>query len=90
MIVFDNAVEAALKSSEKIVRLVFEDHKIKISNSYNNEDLDYFKSKKSAKGRPNRINGLQLLSSLLENTELVMVSTIDEMVHIEMMVTSND
>lgn len=89
-IILDNAVEAALRSSEKIVRLLFKGTKITVSNTYNFEDLELFYSKESSKGDTGRINGLQLLSPLLEQSELIMVSTVDEMVNIDLMVMSND
>jgi hypothetical protein len=90
MIVFENAIEAALKSTGKLVNLTFRDQKIVVSNSYRKEDLEWFYRKESDKGDASRVNGLQLLSSVLDKSELIMVSRIDTMVHIEMMVMCNE
>lgn len=89
-IILDNAFEASSNSDEKHVVLSFKDNTIKVSNSYNKEDLERFYTKTSSKGYKNRLNGLKLLESLQETSDIFVFSYVDSMVRFEMQVMDDE
>jgi hypothetical protein len=67
-IVLDNAVKAAKKANLRYVKILFDDARVVVENSYLQEDLEYLQEKSSSKGKENRINGLKLLDYLEEES----------------------
>jgi hypothetical protein len=69
-IVLDNAVEAAKKANLRYVKIVFDEDKVIVENSYTEDDALQLKDKVSLKGYNRRINGLKLLSYLEEESNI--------------------
>ena len=67
-IVLDNAVKAAKKANLRYVKILFEESRVVVENSYVKEDIRYLEEKISARGKENRINGLKLLEYLQEES----------------------
>lgn len=85
-IILDNACLGARKSLEKQVVMTFKENSIKISNSYSKEDYKNYLDKRSDKGSIHRVNGLKLLEMLNQMSDIVLLSTVDEMIRFEMKV----
>ncbi len=69
-IVLDNAVAAAKKAKLRYVKIVFDQHKVIVENSFVKEDVNQLVEKNSLKGHETRINGLKLLEYLEQESNI--------------------
>ncbi|MGS0972947.1 MAG: hypothetical protein ACVCEJ_06930 [Candidatus Izemoplasmataceae bacterium] len=69
-IILDNAVDAAKKANLRYVKIVFDEDKVIVENSYVKEDVDQLIERNSLKGLTRRINGLKLLDYLEQESNI--------------------
>jgi len=69
-IILDNAVDAAKKANLRYVKIVFDEDKVIVENSYVKEDVDQLVERNSLKGLSRRINGLKLLDYLEQESNI--------------------
>ena len=84
-IIIDNAIEASMKSHEKIISITIEETEdqevmFEITNSYNEHSRINLENKKSDKGDETRMNGLKILDVLLKRSSVYVIKSISEVV----------
>jgi len=83
-IIIDNAIGAAIKSKEQSIKIITsrtnDSSCIEIINTSNNDDISNLNAEQTSKGDKNRLNGLKILSLLLERSEMTVIRTVDKTV----------
>lgn len=83
-IIIDNAIEAALNSKEQYVKIITSKTNdstcIEIINTSNSDDITNLKTGLSIRGEKNRLNGLKILSILLERCEMTVIRSVNQTV----------
>lgn len=84
-IILDNSIEAAYKTKEKKMGLVINRPDLSttefiITNSATEESKRNLQSKQSNKGESKRMNGLKILDTLLQRTDIIVINNVDDVV----------
>lgn len=84
-IIIDNAIEASMKSQEKIMNIKIEETEenetiFEITNSCNEHAKENLENKQSDKGDESRMNGLKILDVLLKRSSIHVIKVISDVV----------